>query len=188
MLVPPRRVSTVGGTLPLHQLPWPNAALLELAEEPVKMRVTLSYFVEPNPGERGWRNRFRYASHGLRFEVKGATESLDDFRARMNDLALEEDEPRPRRPADPGGWYLNALTRKRGSIHSDIWSGFAADLADRGIVGVFPVSGWWKDQPRRDRSAAGARYAMVISIETRSQDVDLWEAVATEIGLEVEVG
>jgi len=35
------------------------------------MRITLSYFVEPSPGEVGWKDRYRYASHGLRFELNG---------------------------------------------------------------------------------------------------------------------
>src|SRR5690242_1901293 len=53
-------------------------------------------------------------------------------------------------------WYLGEQSRNHGSIHSDILQGFAADLAERGVIGVVPVSGWWKEQPRRDRSEKGA--------------------------------
>jgi len=53
----------------LYRLPWPKEVLLGLGEVPVSMRVTLSYFVEPGPGEIGWKDRYRYASHGLRFEL-----------------------------------------------------------------------------------------------------------------------
>lgn len=50
----------------LYQLPWPNEALRQLPPETeVKLRVTLSYFIEPNPGRRGYRQRFSYQSHGL---------------------------------------------------------------------------------------------------------------------------
>jgi len=38
----------------LHDLPWPTEILEGLGETTVGMRVTLSYFIEPNPGERGW--------------------------------------------------------------------------------------------------------------------------------------
>ena len=38
----------------LHRIPWPTDVLCELGGTPVEMKVTLSYFVEPNPGERGW--------------------------------------------------------------------------------------------------------------------------------------
>ena len=54
----------------LHQLPWPRDELAGLGELEVELRITLSYFVEPNPGERGWTRRHRYASHNLRFAVK----------------------------------------------------------------------------------------------------------------------
>ncbi len=138
--------------------------------------MTLSYFVEPNPARRGWKRRHRYASHGLRFDVKTPTESVEDFRKRLNQRALEDDEERPD-TSDSSGWFLGEQARNRGSIHSDFWVGTAADLAERAYVGVYPVSGWWKEQPRRDRSAFGARYSLVVSIAT----------VATAVGVPVEV-
>jgi hypothetical protein len=78
------------------------------------------------------------------------------------------------------------MAPNKGSIHSDIWVGTAADLAERGVVGVYPVSGWWKDQPNRDRSVLGARYALLIVIETEAEGVDIWTPVAQEIGVPVE--
>jgi hypothetical protein len=48
---------------------------------------------------------------------------------------------------------------------------------------VYPVSGWWKDQPKRDRSAKGARYALVVSIETPGVDADIWTPVAQQVGV-----
>ena len=92
-----------------------------------------------------------------------------------------------RRPAAArrnGG--VGESARSKGSIHSDIWEGTAADLAERGAVGIYPVSGWWKDQPRRDRSQVGARYALIVSIETEVEGVDIWTSVAQEVGVPVE--
>jgi hypothetical protein len=43
----------------LHQFPWPRAELESIADTEVELRVTLSYYVEPNPGERGWLRRHR---------------------------------------------------------------------------------------------------------------------------------
>jgi hypothetical protein len=170
----------------IHQLPWPKGILEELGQAFVRLRVTLSYFIEPNPGRRGWERRHRYASHGLRFDVKSATETIPEFRKRLNQRALEEDEGRPTTSADPEGWFLGEETRNKGSIHSDVWTGTAADLAERGVIGVFPVSGWWKDQPKRDRSQVGARYALIVGIETEEEGVDIWTPVAQEIGVPVE--
>ncbi len=170
----------------LYDLPWPKETLQQLGELPVSLRVTLSYFVEPNPGRRGWKKRHRYASHGLRFEVKRPTESVPEFRKRLNQRALEEDEERPRSSSDSTEWFLGEQTRNKGSVHSDIWVGTAADLAERGVMGIYPVSGWWKDQPKRDRSQLGARYAFLISIETDAEGVDIWTPVAQQIGVQLE--
>lgn len=170
----------------LVELPWPKAALEALGETPVKLRVTLSYFVEPNPARRGWQRKHRYQSHGLRFEVKGALESNEDFRKRLNKRALEEDEERPTIESDDG-WYLGDQARKRGSIHSDVWEGTSADLAARGVLAVFPVTGWWKEQKKRDRSERGVRYSLVVSIETPDTNVDIWTPVAQEVMTPLEV-
>lgn len=107
------------GEMHLHYLPWPREVLHDLGHAPVRMRVTLSYFIEPNPGRRGWRQRYRYPSHGLRFDVKSSLESLDEFRKRLNQKALDDDEQKP----SGGGstnWYLGEQARNRGSIHSDL--------------------------------------------------------------------
>lgn len=165
----------------LFELPWPREVLQSLGETPVRMRVTLSYFVEPNPGRRGWTKRHRYASHGLRFEVKGPTESVEEFRKRLNQRALDEDEEKPVAGGGASDWYFGEQARNRGSIHSDVLQGFAADLAERGVIGVYPVSGWWKDQPKRDRSEKGAHYALVVSIETPSVQADIWAPVAEQV-------
>ncbi|HLK37075.1 MAG TPA: S8 family peptidase [Polyangiaceae bacterium] len=167
------------------ELPWPREVLQSLGETPVRLRVTLSYFIEPNPGRRGWKKRHRYASHGLRFEVKGPTESMDDFSKRLNEKALDEDEERPSKPSDSSEWYLGEHARDRGSIHSDILQGFAADLAERGVIAIYPVSGWWKDQPKRDRSAKGARYALIVSIETPGVETDIWTPIAQQVGVPI---
>ncbi len=173
--------------LHIFDLPWPRDVLAELGATPVRLRITLSYFIEPNPGRRGWKTRHRYASHGLRFDVKGPTESLDEFRKRLNKKALEEDEAKPSTGGDSSEWYLGEQARNRGALHSDILSCNAADLAERGVVAVFPVSGWWKDQPKRDRSDLGARYALIVSIETPGVETDIWAPVAQQVGLLVNI-
>lgn len=47
------------------------------------------------------------------------------------------------------------------------------------------ISDWWKDQPKRDRSDKGARYALVISIDTPGVEMDIWTPVAQQVGLPV---
>ncbi|GIF23412.1 hypothetical protein BJ973_000231 [Actinoplanes tereljensis] len=170
----------------LHDLPWPADALEQLGETPVRLRVTLSYFIEPNPASRGWKRRYSYASHLLRFDVRRAHESLDEFRKRLNKQALAEEESRPVSAADDG-WSLGSKARNTGSLHTDIWRGPAVDLASRGAIAIFPVSGWWKQNKARDRSDQGARYALVVSIETPGLEVDVWTPVAQQVGVPVAI-
>jgi hypothetical protein len=164
----------------LHRLPWPREALAALGSAMVELRVTLSYFIEPNPGERGWTRRHRYASHGLRFRVKLATETVDEFRARINQAARDEEE------GAPGGggenWLLGTF-RDRGSLHADFWSGSAADLAERDAVGVFPVGGWWKEKPFLERFDALTRYALIVTIRAPGSNVDIYTPVATSVAV-----
>jgi hypothetical protein len=122
----------------IHAIPWPRETLQQLGETPVEMRVTLSYFIEPNPARRGWTKKHRYMSHGLRFDVKTPTETLDQFRARINQAARDEELGNPT-SSDAKEWLLGPDIRSLGSIHSDRWKGTAADLAERGFIGVYPV-------------------------------------------------
>jgi hypothetical protein len=171
----------------LHDLPWPTDVLAELGHTEVQMRVALSYFVEPNPARRGWSQRYRYASHGLRFEVRRPTETNDEFRKRINRLALAEGERRPTSDSDAAQWILGPRERVRGSLHVDHWRGPAVELAARGAVAVYPVTGWWKELKKRDRSSEGARYSLVVSIETPETEVDVWTPIATAAGIPITI-
>lgn len=170
----------------LHKLPWPLEELEALGDEQVEMRVTLSYFIEPNPSERGVKSRYRYESHGLRFDVKRAVESEDDFRARINAAARDEEEG-TRSRTDDKNWTVGTQNRHKGSLHSDIWRGSAADLASRGVIGVYPSLGWWKTRQRLERYDKLARYALIVSIDARELEVDLYTPIANQIGIPVEV-
>lgn len=167
----------------VHNLPWPREALLDLGETPVSLRITLSYFIEPNPARRGWRNRYRYASHGLRFDVMKPTESISEFKKRLNHRALDEDEEKTSSVSDAADWLVGPDLRHHGSLHCDIWKGTAVDLAERAGIGIFPVAGWWKDQPKQDCSEDGVRYALAVTLTTPEIDVDLWTPVASQIGV-----
>lgn len=174
------------GDMNLHELPWPEDELLALGEARVSLRVTLSYFVEPNPAQRGWRSRFRYQSHGLRFAVKGATEDAEQFLQRVNQAEREETEgAEVFADPDSGEWLIGSRVRSRGSIHSDVWTGTAARIAQKSHIAVFPVGGWWKDTGQHERTA---RYSLIVSIDAEAvtnTPVDLYTPVATTIAATV---
>ncbi len=184
----PEKAQVTARDMRLHQLPWPKDELLALGEAPVQFRVTLSYFIEPNPGERGWTRRHRYASHNLRFVVNRAGERVDDFRQRINKAARDEEEGSST-SSHPGedNWLLGTA-RDRGSLHSDWWSGTAADLADRNTIGIFPVGGWWKEKPFLKRWDTKARYSLIVTLRAPQSAVDLYTPVANQISISIMLG
>ena len=165
----------------LHSLPWPKDELEALQDTPVEMRVTLSYFIEPNPSARGAASKYHYPSHRLRFDVQRPLDtSTENFVARVNAAAQREDEGDPVNPSDPN-WLLGERQRHRGSLHQDVWKGTAAELASRGFIAVYPAMGWWRTRPALERYELPARYSLVVSIQTQQMDVDLYTAVAQKI-------
>jgi hypothetical protein len=171
----------------LHQLPWPLHELEQLGATEVELRVTLSYYIEPNPGERGWVRRHRYASHGLRFEVQRPTENVAEFRRRINEAAYAEEQGSVLPGSGSDRWMLGPRARNSGSLHSDYWRGTAADLAPRSAVAVYPVGGWWKENPAHRRFAETVRYSLLVSIRALNGGVDIYTPVLTQIESRIEM-
>jgi hypothetical protein len=168
----------------LHRLPWPLAELEALGETQVEMRVTLSYFIEPNPSARGVASRYRYESHGLRFEVKRPLESEEAFRARINAAARDDDNHVNTNDSD-SNWMIGKKSRHKGSLHADIWKGSAAELASRGIIAVYPSLGWWKTRPALERYNQQIRYSLIVSINAPEVNVDLYSPIANQVNVPI---
>ncbi|MGE8147547.1 S8 family peptidase [Pseudomonas frederiksbergensis] len=166
----------------LHNIPWPKDELEALQDTEVEMRVTLSYFIEPNPSARGSVSKFHYPSHRLRFDVKRPLESINDFVARVNAAAEQGNEgPKPKDP----DWLIGEGNRNKGSLHQDVWKGSAADLASRGVLAVYPGMGWGRTRPSLKRYDLPARYSLIISIRTPETDLDLYAAIEQKLVVEV---
>ena len=168
----------------IHELPWPQQVLEELGGETVRMRVTLSYFVEPSPGRRGWTRRHRYASHGLRFDVRKPTETLEQFLQRLSEPADDDKTPATSSEAQP--WVVGKNGRTHGSIHCDWWEGTAADLAASGFLGIYPVTGWWRERKQLERWGSNARYCLIVTLETEA-DVQLYTAIQNVATVQTEI-
>jgi hypothetical protein len=169
----------------LHALPWPTEQLQALGEAQVTLRVTLSYFIEPNPGDRGGIDKYAYQSHALRFAVRRPLETELAFRGRINAQATAEEQGMLGNGGADAGWTVGERTRARGSIISDSWTGTAAQLANRGQLAVFPAMGWWRNRPSHGRFGRAARYSLLVSIEAPEVEQDLYAIVAQEIGIPV---
>ncbi|MDS0246964.1 S8 family peptidase [Microbacterium kitamiense] len=168
----------------LHTLPWPSEALEELGSDEVRLRVTLSYFIEPSASRRGWRRRYQYASHALRFDLQAPLETQRDFVNRVNrDAQRDEEDGSGRASSGSDHWFIGPNQRNLGSLHQDEWIGTGQELAASGSLAVYPVGGWWKNNGRADRTSLPVRYALLVSLRTRRADVDLYTPIANEIRL-----
>lgn len=174
------------GDAHVYDLPWPVDILESLGETAVRLKVTLSYFVEPHPAGAGMIDPTRYRSFGLRFDMKRSQETVDSFRARVN-RAARADGYRGNAPAD-SQWRYGPKSVKAGSLHSDIWEGSAAELSARGSICVYPVNGWWRVRKRLGRFNESARYALVITLEAPEVETDLYVPILQAIDTPTEIG
>lgn len=165
----------------LHKLPWPAEILKSLDNTEVEMRVTLSYFIEPGPGEIGWRDKYRYPSAGLRFDVKNKNETVEDFQKRINKKMRETRDDKGEGSSGSDRWYLGPDNRDVGSIHSDVWKGAAIDLCNANYIAVYPVIGWWRERAYLGKSKEKMRYSLIVSISTPEVDTDLYTAIISKI-------
>jgi subtilisin family serine protease len=163
----------------LIELPWPADVLSEMLATPVKLKVTLSYFIEPNPGNREYDMAGSYRSHGLRFKMIDTYESDEAFSARISKESREEDEQYI--PEGAEHWILGNQIRDKGSIHKDIWEGTAADLSTRNKIAVYSVGGWWKNRKALKRYDHIIRYSLIVTIETPDNGVNIYTPVLISI-------
>lgn len=173
----------------LYALPWPREVLLSLPPETeIKMRVTLSYFIEPGPGEIGWKDRYRYPSSLLKFDINSPGESKADFERRINAAEREDKDDKPDTESAAKHWVIGQF-RDKGSIHSDIWKGSAADLAGSSYLAVFPRIGWWKERSYLKKWDRKTRYSLIVSISAPTISTDIYTLIASmlEVTVPIEV-
>jgi hypothetical protein len=119
--------------------------------------------------------------------VKRALETIDDFRRRINAAATVEEEVLGPVPAGSDNWLLGPRIRNVGSIHSDYWRGTAAELAQRSAIGVYPIGGWWKENPNHKRYDRLVRYALIVSIRATNGDIDIYTPVRIQVPVAIEI-
>jgi hypothetical protein len=171
----------------LHSLPWPKETLLQLGDIEAELRITLSYFIEPGPGEIGWKDKYRYPSCGLRFELINKNENRKDFLNRINKEMRGEEYDSSESSSGSEDWYLGSNNRNVGSIHSDFKILRAADLADACLIAVYPVTGWWRSRQYLRKYNESIRYSLIVTISTPEENVDFYTPIIAAIKTKVPV-
>ena len=172
--------------LDLHEIPWPSEVLMALGQTKVRMKVTLSYFIEPSPGQIGWENKYIYPGCRLYFDVNNINEDRETFLERINKKIRDQAKKTEGYIApqnDSSRWVLGSDNRNVGSIHSDIWIDTAANLAENRYIAVYPGSGWWKERANLKRYNSKIRYALVVSISTPDESVDLYTPIQNMVNI-----
>src|SRR5690625_4145971 len=169
-----------------HTLPWPREVLESLGEVEAKLKVTLSYFIEPGPGEIGWKNKYRYPSCGLRFDVINSNENLEDFKKRIN-VKMRGEDKKDSGDGSSRDWYLGKDNRVVGSIHSDFCTVTAIDLCDAYYIAVYPFIGWWRERAHLGKFNEKVKYSLIVSIETPEIESDLYTPIINQIAIEQKV-
>jgi hypothetical protein len=176
--------------LHFYELPWPKAVLAEIAVGLVRMRVTLSYFIEPNPSADAPLSPARYRSFGLRFDLRKKGESVAAFKKRVSELADTPDKVIDT-AEDDNVRLFGARAVSAGSLHCDEWRCPAADLIDRDYLAVYPVGGWWKQSRNPAIANRQARYSLVVTLDAGDVEQDLYAeieaAIAARLAAEIEV-
>jgi hypothetical protein len=170
----------------IFKLPWPEDLLLSLGVLKIRLRITLSYFIQPGAGAIGWKDRYRYASYGLRFDLNNVGEPLSVFKKRINKAAREENEE-VKSSSGWDRWMIGSDNRSSGSIHSDFWDGTAAELATCNLIAVYPVNGWWRERKHLKKVENKTRYSLIVSLETEAQGIDIYSAVQAMIETPIEI-
>lgn len=167
-----------------HKVPIPKDLILSAVEENPnsngRLRITLSYFIEPNPISNKYATKYAYRSFGLGFNVKSPSQSEENFLATINSLAVDENYTGSQNSYT--GWLFKDDFRRLGSIHSDSWEGTIADLVSMDTIVVFPIYGWWKNS-KFEREDYKVRYSLIISVESDSQ-IDIYNGIQNLIAVE----
>lgn len=164
-----------------YDLPWPIDLLERMGDENVKIKITLSYYIKPSPGNGGWTNKYRYPSATLHFDLKTATETTEEFLCRRNQ---KEGESTTKNDSDR--WNIKQTKRERGSVQSDWIECSAAELAELGQIVVWPGSGWWKER-KLANVANSIPYSLIVSIETERTEIynAVETAISSRIGIQI---
>jgi hypothetical protein len=74
-----------------------------------------------------------------------------------------------------------------GSLHCDVWTGPAIELAGRDMLCIKPVNGWSRNRSTRDVCNAMRRYALIVSLKTRNTELDIYTQIRNAIGVAVDI-
>ncbi|MCB0330655.1 MAG: S8 family peptidase [Bdellovibrionales bacterium] len=161
-------------------LPLPQE--IEDQDEVVELRVTLSYFAEPN----GFRRKV-VRGMDLAWDIQGPNESAEQFKKRVNMIERQAAKEKGKKyvRSSSFNWEIGPQRRARGTVQSDRWQGPASALAGNKLLAIYPVLGWW--ERRKDLQLLPQKFSLIISASVPGLDIYTPIKNAVEIGAAVEI-
>ncbi len=158
------------------RLPVPEDLLLDDPSRQVELRVTLSYFPEPNTFRR-------QISRGLdlKWDMQGPSEKWRDFEVRVNKLA--RGEAAEKSTGRSFKWEVGITRRGRGTVQSDRWEGPASYLAGSKHIAVVPVLGWWERRPALRELTMP--FSLIVTV--RAPGLDIYQPIRVAVEGVVEI-
>lgn len=167
----------------IFKLPIPENVMKTDLNAKANLKITLSYFAEPNEPEREKRNKYRGLD--LEWDIQGPTESDDHFNARINDVSREKfnegknkEEKFKSRDSSQFTWKIGKQRRNRGTVQSDELEslvGLSEIVGTKGIA-VYPRLGWWDN--KRDFENKSMKFSLIITVEVFSgKDIDIYTPI-----------
>lgn len=166
----------------VYRLQLPETLLTD-TDSDVELRVTLSYFTEPNKF-----GRRTYHGLDLKWDMQGPQESEDLFFRRINALKRVLDDNGKRvKPVKSKSfnWDIGIQARSRGTVQSDRWRGKMSELVGDKLIAIVPVLGWW-DQ-RKPLKTQEMNFALVVSVFGPGVYAAIRPRVEAEVHVDVEI-
>ncbi|MEO1139381.1 MAG: peptidase S8 family protein, partial [Pseudomonadota bacterium] len=178
-----------------YGLPWPRQAIEAIGDETVQLKITLSHFIEPNPGFSATIDPYRYQSCGLRFDLRRLKETELEFAKRVNDKERarrngpdgKEIKEKIKGVTDSDDWRFGPGSVSAGSLHCDVWTGSAARLLTRNMICVHPIGGWWNSRSKKAVREQKTRYALVMTLKTKDEAIDLHTPIQTLVESDIAI-
>lgn len=185
---PPKRATTkttepkLRRKVKLYKLPIPESLLTD-SDPDVELRVTLSYFTEPNKF-----GRRTYHGLDLKWDMQGPQESEEAFKQRINALLRPTGPDGKRKKAENTKsfpWDVGIERRSRGTVQSDRWHGKMSALVGDKLIAIVPVLGWW-DQ-RKALRLQKMNFSLVVSVFGPGVYAAIKPRVEVALGITLEV-
>lgn len=186
--VPPKRATSKAATrkfrrkVKFYRLPLPES-LLSNTDPDVELRVTLSYFTEPNKF-----GRRTYHGLDLKWDMQGPQESSEAFKQRINALLRPIGKDGKRIKVEKTrsfNWGVGIERRSRGTVQSDRWQGKMSALVGDKLIAIYPVLGWW-DQ-RKTLKVQEMKFSLVVSVFGPNVYAAIKPRVEVESGMAIKV-